>query len=143
MTNIPPKYNSTKVEGKLYKFWEESGFFQPGIPGHVGPALAVARGEDKPRSYCIVIPPPNITSSLHMGHALDSTIQDCLIRWKRMQGYNTFWMPGVDHAGIATQNVVEKHLAREGKTRIGLGREEFVKRVWQWKKEYGDDIVHQ
>ena len=93
--------------------------------------------------FCIVIPPPNITGSLHMGHALNNTIQDSLIRWKRMQGLNALWIPGVDHAGIATQNVVEKRLAAEGKKREDLGREQFVGKVWQWKKEYGDDIVRQ
>ena len=130
MIDIPPRYNP-EVEGRLYKFWEDEGFFQPQAPG----------GDRKP--FCIVIPPPNITGSLHMGHALNNAIQDCLIRWKRMCGYSALWMPGVDHAGIATQNVVEKGLSREGETRDGLGREEFVKRVWRWKEEYGDEIVQQ
>ena len=131
MANIPPRYNADEVEGKLYKFWEEEGLFQ----------AKPSETDEKP--FCIVIPPPNITGSLHMGHALNNTIQDCLTRWKRMQGLNAVWIPGVDHAGIATQNVVEKELMKEGKKREDLGREEFVRRVWQWKEEYGEDIVKQ
>ncbi len=131
MVNISPRYSAAEVEEKLYKFWEEEGFFQ-------------ARPPERGRTpFCIVIPPPNITGSLHMGHALNNTIQDCLTRWKRMQGLNALWIPGVDHAGIATQNVVEKELMKEGRRRDELGREEFVRRVWQWKEEYGEDIVEQ
>lgn len=130
MTDMPSRYNP-EVEEKLYGFWESNGYFHPEV------------SDDDRKPFCIVIPPPNITSSLHMGHALDNAIQDCLVRWKRMQGYNALWMPGVDHAGIATQNVVEKELIREGKSRIGLGREEFVSRVWQWKEKYGGQIIQQ
>ena len=131
MINIASKYNAVEVEEKLYRFWEEEGFFQA-HPSDSG---------TKP--FCIVIPPPNITGSLHMGHALNNTIQDCLTRWKRMQGANALWIPGVDHAGIATQNVVEKELMKEGVQREKLGREEFVGRVWQWKEQYGGEIVKQ
>ena len=93
--------------------------------------------------FCIVIPPPNVTGALHMGHALNNTIQDILVRWRRMQGRNALWMPGTDHAGIATQNVVEKELAKQNLRRQDLGREKFVERVWQWREEYGSRIVSQ
>ncbi len=122
-------YDAKASEAKWYKFWEESGCF------HEEP------GEGVP--YSVVIPPPNVTGILHMGHALNQTIQDILVRWRRMQGRNTLWLPGTDHAGIATQNVVEKALKKEGKRRQDLGREAFVERVWEWKKQYGGTIVHQ
>src|SRR6185436_8096011 len=93
--------------------------------------------------YTIVIPPPNVTGSLHIGHALNNTIQDILIRWRRMQGRNTLWIPGMDHAGIATQNVVERQLTAEGSSREQLGREKFVDRVWAWKKQSGGTIIQQ
>jgi len=93
--------------------------------------------------FSIVIPPPNITGSLHMGHALNNTLQDIVIRFKRMQGFNTLWMPGTDHAGIATQNVVERKLAEEDLDRYSLGREKFIERVWQWKERYGGVITNQ
>jgi valyl-tRNA synthetase len=96
----------------------------------------------RPR-YCIVIPPPNITGSLHLGHALNNTLQDILVRWKRMQGYNTLWLPGTDHAGIATQNVVERQLKEEGKSREHLGRQKFIERVWQWREQLGRTIIEQ
>ena len=117
-------YEPKTVEGAVYALWEESGFFNPDNlpPRHQKP-------------FTIVIPPPNITGSLHMGHALNATIQDILIRKRRMQGYRTLWLPGIDHAGIATQNVVEKELRKEGISRHQLGREEFLKRVWQWKEK--------
>ncbi|MBI4368080.1 MAG: class I tRNA ligase family protein, partial [Candidatus Omnitrophica bacterium] len=104
MTELPSKYNSKAVEGKWYSKWETSGYFKPAF-------------DAKKKPYTIVIPPPNVTGILHMGHALNNTIQDILIRWRRMQGVPALWVPGVDHAGIATQNVVEKKLAEEGKTR--------------------------
>ena len=122
-------YDAKASEAKWYKFWEEGGCF------HEEP------GEGVP--YSVVIPPPNVTGILHMGHALNQTIQDILVRWRRMQGRNTLWLPGTDHAGIATQNVVEKALKKEGKRRQDLGREAFVERVWEWKKQYGGTIVHQ
>ena len=122
-------YDAKSVEQKWYKFWEAGGFF------HEEP------GKGEP--YSVVIPPPNVTGILHMGHALNQTIQDILVRWRRMQGRNVLWLPGTDHAGIATQNVVEKALRKEGKRRQDLGREAFVERVWEWKKQYGGTIVHQ
>ncbi|MFH1361438.1 MAG: valine--tRNA ligase [bacterium] len=127
---IPKVYNPADVEQKWYKIWEESGVFKP--------------EENSPKEpFTIVIPPPNVTGSLHMGHALDNGIQDLLIRYKKMQGFNTLWIPGTDHAGIATQNVVEKALRKEGTSKDKLGREEFLKRVWQWKEEYGGRITGQ
>src|SRR3990167_7357646 len=124
-------YNPKEVEDKIYKLWENSGFFNPDN----------SKGSKK--VFSIVVPPPNITGSLHMGHSLNSVIQDILIRKKRMQGYKTLWLPGMDHAGIATQNVVEKELRKEGLSRHALGREKFLERVWKWKEEYGNRILGQ
>ncbi|HHN64710.1 MAG TPA: valine--tRNA ligase [Nitrospirae bacterium] len=121
---------SSEEEMKWYDFWTAEGFFRPEINRDGTP-------------FCIVIPPPNVTGSLHMGHALNVTLQDILTRWKRMQGYSALWLPGTDHAGIATQNVVERELAKEGKDRYSLGRDNFIKRIWQWKEEYGGRIIHQ
>ncbi len=123
-------YEPHDVEKKWYAEWEEKGYFHARVPS------------DKP-SYSIVIPPPNITGVLHMGHALNNTLQDILCRWKRMSGCNVLWMPGTDHAGIATQNVVERQLAAEGKDRFDLGREAFIERVWQWRNESGGQIIGQ
>jgi valyl-tRNA synthetase len=123
-------YQPAAIEKRWYELWEESGYF------HV-PA------SDSREPFTIVIPPPNVTGSLHMGHALDNTLQDILARYKRMDGFATLWLPGTDHAGIATQMVVEKLLAKEGIKRQELGREKFVARVWQWKAESGGKIVHQ
>src|SRR3970040_792145 len=95
------------------------------------------------KPYTIVIPPPNVTGVLHMGHALNNILQDIVIRWRRMEGYNTLWMPGTDHAGIATQNVVERELMRKGLKREDMGREEFLKVVWEWKDQYGSTIIKQ
>ncbi|NOY38804.1 MAG: valine--tRNA ligase [Nitrospirae bacterium] len=117
-------------EMKWYELWEKEGFFRPEINPD---------GE----AYSIVIPPPNVTGSLHMGHALNATLQDILIRWKRMHGYRALWLPGTDHAGIATQNVVERELAKEGIDRYTLGRKEFIRKVWEWKGEYGGRIINQ
>lgn len=129
--NIPKVYDPASVEKKWYEFWEKNRYF------HADP-------EPGKKPFSIVIPPPNITGKLHMGHALDNTLQDILIRWHRMMGDNTLWMPGYDHAGLATQIKVEEVLKKEeGKTRFDLGREEFVKRVWAWKEEYGDRIINQ
>jgi len=125
-------YNPKDVEDKIYRLWLKSGFFNPD---------KLPKTHKKP--YTIVIPPPNVTGELHMGHALNLTIQDILIRWKRMQGFKTLWLPGTDHAGIATQNVVEKKLRRQGLTRFDLGREKFIKEVWKWKEKYGDIILNQ
>ena len=123
------RYDAKAAEAKWYPIWENNGYFHD-EPGHGSP-------------YSVVIPPPNVTGILHMGHALNQTIQDVLVRWRRMCGYNTLWLPGTDHAGIATQNVVEKALKKEGKRRQDLGREAFVERVWDWKREYGGTIVRQ
>jgi valyl-tRNA synthetase len=128
--DIPPRYNPKEVEDKWYRFWEEKRYFQ-------------TEPDPSKKPFCIVIPPPNITGILHMGHALNNTIQDILIRHRRMLGLSTLWMPGTDHAGIATQNVVEKALAKEGLRRQDLGREKFIEKVQQWKEEYGSTIIHQ
>ncbi|PIZ89662.1 MAG: valine--tRNA ligase [Candidatus Nealsonbacteria bacterium CG_4_10_14_0_2_um_filter_37_10] len=129
---LPKAYEPKEVEEKIYNLWLKSGFFNPD---------KLPRRHKKP--YTIVIPPPNITGSLHMGHALNTLIQDILIRWKRMAGFKTLWLPGTDHAGIATQNVVEKELKKEGLTRFALGREKFLERAWQWKEKYGNIILEQ
>ena len=123
-------FEPQEAEKRLYDYWLTKKLFH-------------AQDESKAKSFSIVIPPPNVTGMLHMGHALNNTLQDIIIRFKRMQGYNTLWMPGMDHAGIATQNVVEQELAREGKSRHDLGREKFVARVWQWKEKYGGVIINQ
>jgi valyl-tRNA synthetase len=130
MKELEKQYDPKTVETRWYNWWQEKGCFH-------GDA---ARGGTP---YCIVIPPPNVTGILHIGHALNNTIQDILVRWHRMDGKNTVWMPGTDHAGIATQNVVERALRKEGKTRHDLGREAFVGKVWEWKEEYGGTIVRQ
>ena len=131
MSELPKTYDPKSVEDKLYKFWVDSGFFH-----------AEVNPDKKP--YTIVIPPPNVTDQLHMGHAFDETLQDILIRTKRMQGYEALWMPGTDHAGIATQIKVEENLRKEeGLTRYDLGREEFLKRVWAWKDKFGSRIISQ
>ena len=127
---LEPRYNPESVEAKIYSWWEAKGYFK-------------AQNASTKTPYCIILPPPNVTGSLHLGHALNHTIQDTLIRWKRMSGFNALWLPGTDHAGIATQNVVEKELKKEGLHRKDLGREKFVARVWEWKQKYGDRIVHQ
>ncbi|HEY0035121.1 MAG TPA: class I tRNA ligase family protein, partial [Longimicrobium sp.] len=127
---LPPQYNPQENEDALYRWWEEQGFFR-----------ADAASEREP--YVIVIPPPNVTAMLHMGHGLNNTIQDVLIRWRRMQGREALWLPGTDHAGIATQNVVERLVAKEGKTRYDLGREAFVGRVWEFVQETGGVILQQ
>ena len=128
--NIPKVYDPKSFEKKWYGFWEENKLFH-----------AVVEEEKEP--YSIVIPPPNVTGQLHMGHALDNTLQDILIRWRRMQGYNTLWMPGCDHAGIATQAKVESALRAEGTNRYELGREKFLERVWDWKEKFGSRIMSQ
>jgi len=125
-------YDPKQVESKIYSLWEKSSFFNPDkLPGK------------RKRSFTIVIPPPNVTGFLHMGHALNVSCQDVLIRWKRMKGFKTLWLPGTDHAGIATQNVVEKEIKKEGKTRFDLGQEGLIERIWEWKEKYGDIILEQ
>jgi valyl-tRNA synthetase len=128
---LPAQYNPRETEGPLYRWWEEQGFFRASDSG------------DRP-PYAILMPPPNVTGSLHIGHALGTTLQDVLIRWKRMQGFDALWIPGTDHAGIATQMVVEREIqSREGLSRHDLGREAFLERVWEWKERSGDRILEQ
>ncbi|MFD5035829.1 valine--tRNA ligase [Streptomyces sp. NPDC058377] len=127
---LPTQYAPADVEGKLYERWVERGYF-------------TADPESEKPPYTIVIPPPNVTGSLHLGHAFQHTLMDALTRRKRMLGFEALWLPGMDHAGIATQNKVEQQLGEEGKSRHDLGREEFVERVWQWKEEYGGKILGQ
>ena len=128
--NIPKVYDPKTFEKKWYAYWEKNRLFH-------------AEVEPQKTPYSIVIPPPNVTGQLHMGHAMDNTLQDILIRWRRMQGYNTLWMPGCDHAGIATQAKVEETLREEGLTRYDLGREKFLERVWAWKEKFGNRIMSQ
>ncbi|MBQ7436338.1 MAG: valine--tRNA ligase [Oscillospiraceae bacterium] len=131
MKELPKVYDPHAVESKIYDFWEKGGFFR-GIR------------DEKKKPFSIVMPPPNVTGQLHMGHALDGTLQDILTRYKRMQGYATLWLPGQDHAGIATQIRVEEELRKnEGLTRYDLGREKFLERVWDWKNQYGNRIIEQ
>ncbi len=130
MTELSKSYIPEGVEEKWYELWVNEGYFKPEINPHGKP-------------YSIVIPPPNVTGSLHMGHALNAALQDVLARWKRMCGFSVLWLPGTDHAGIATQNVVESQLSGEKLTRQQLGREVFIERVWKWKAEYGSRIIHQ
>ena len=127
---LSDRYNPADVENRTYQWWESSGYFK-------------AQDQSTKPPFSIILPPPNVTGFLHMGHALDHTIQDILIRWKRMNGYNAMWLPGTDHAGIATQSVVERELKKDGVTRHDLGREKFVEKVWDWKHQYGDRIYSQ
>ena len=127
---IAKSYDPKQVEERLYNTWIEKGYFTPKI-------------DYAKKPYTIVIPPPNITGQLHMGHALDNTIQDVLIRWRRMQGYATLWLPGSDHASIATEAKIVESLSREEKTKYDLGREGFLERAWKWKEEYGGKITNQ
>jgi valyl-tRNA synthetase len=127
---LSDRYSPQEVEGRLYKWWESEGFFK-------------SQDQSQRTPFSIILPPPNVTGQLHIGHALNHTLQDVLIRWKRMSGYNAMWLPGTDHAGIATQGVVEKEIAKENLTRHQLGREKFVNRIWDWKKKYGERIVEQ
>ena len=130
---IDKTYQPSEVEGRIYALWEEAGAFRGGRP---------ERRDAKP--YCIVIPPPNVTGSLHMGHALNNTLQDVLCRFERMRGRDVLWQPGTDHAGIATQMVVERQLMeRQEPGRRALGREKFLEKVWAWKAESGGTIIQQ
>ena len=130
MTDIPTTYSPQEIEAKWYQFWLDKDYFH------------ASDTSDKP-SFSIVIPPPNITGNLHVGHALDNTLQDVLIRWKRMQGYNALWMPGTDHAGIVTEIIMEQKLADSGTSREALGREKFIDRMWNWKNESRGTIIEQ
>ncbi|MBE6596354.1 MAG: valine--tRNA ligase [Ruminococcaceae bacterium] len=128
---LPKVYSPSEFEDRIYKNWSEKGYFTPDVKNNAP-------------HFSVVIPPPNVTGQLHMGHALDETLQDILVRYKRMQGFNTLWIPGTDHAGIATQIKVEEQLrVNEGLTRYDLGREKFLERVWDWKNKYGDRIISQ
>ncbi len=126
--DLSKAYDPHAIEQRIYESWEQNGYFRPADGG---------------QPYCIMIPPPNVTGSLHMGHAFNNTIMDALTRWHRMRGDNTLWQPGTDHAGIATQMVVERQLNAEGKTRHDLGRDKFIERVWAWKAESGGHITRQ
>ena len=127
---LATKYNPKGIEERLYKKWEENGYFHAEV--------------DRSREpFTIVMPPPNITGQLHMGHALDNTMQDILIRYKKLQGYNALWQPGVDHAAIATEVKVIEHLKEQGIDKADLGREGFLEKCWDWKEEYGGRIVNQ
>ena len=130
MSELPKNYDSHSMEAHWYAWWKQKGYFHS----------AAARGSEP---YCIVIPPPNVTGILHMGHALNESIQDVMIRRKRMQGFNAVWVPGTDHAGIATQNAVEKDLKKQGRTRWDMPRDEFIRKVWAWKEQYGGTILRQ
>ena len=127
---LSDRYEPKDVEKRLYTWWKEQGYFK-------------AEDVSTKPPFCVVLPPPNVTGSLHLGHALDHTIQDVIVRWKRMRGFNVAWIPGMDHAGIATQSVVEKQLSKEKVTRHDLGREKFVEKVWEWKEQYGGNILSQ
>ncbi len=124
-------FDAKEAEDRLYAAWEKAGAFKAGA------------NASRPETFSIMIPPPNVTGSLHMGHAFNNTLQDILIRWKRMQGFDTLWQPGTDHAGIATQMVVERQVEAEGSSRHDLGREAFVERIWRWKEQSGDTISRQ
>ena len=126
---LEKRYNFKEIDAKWADYWVQNNSF------HAEPS-------DKP-AYVITIPPPNVTGILHMGHALNNTLQDIIIRYKRMNGFEVCWMPGTDHAGIATQNVVEKQLAKEGTNRHEVGREKMLERLWEWKQDYGDTIINQ
>ncbi|HEY7415086.1 MAG TPA: class I tRNA ligase family protein, partial [Ktedonobacteraceae bacterium] len=128
--SLPKAYEPQAVEGKWYRFWEENGYFKP-------------RPNPARKPFVISMPPPNVTGALHLGHAITATVEDILIRYHRMQGIETLWVPGEDHAGIATQTVVERQLAKEGTDRHKLGREAFLKRVWQWVSQYKSRIQDQ
>ncbi len=130
MTDLPTKFNFKETDEKWCRYWEENNTFH-------------AKSNPDKKPFTIVIPPPNVTGILHMGHALNNTLQDIIMRYKRMNGFEALWMPGTDHAGIATQNVVEKKIAKDGKTRDDLGREAFLKEVWDWKEHHGSTIIEQ
>ncbi|RPJ63941.1 MAG: valine--tRNA ligase, partial [Acidobacteria bacterium] len=129
-TQSAKAYEPGDVESKWYPLWEQRGYFRANLDS------------TKPR-YSIVLPPPNVTGSLHMGHALNITLHDVLVRWKRMKGFDVLWLPGTDHAGIATQNVVERRLAGQGLHRTDLGREKFEAVVWEWKEQAEKNILTQ
>lgn len=130
MKELAKTYDPKEIEDKIYKKWENNGYFH-------------AKVNPNKRAFCIVMPPPNITGQLHMGHALDNTLQDILIRFKRMQGYEALWQPGTDHAAIATEVKIIEALKEDGLSKEEMGREAFLKRAWEWKEEYGSRIINQ
>src|SRR5436190_10069706 len=127
---LATRYNPADFEKRIYDFWESGGFFTPVVD------------RERPK-FSIVIPPPNVTGRLHIGHALVNTLQDIVVRWKRMSGFNTLWLPGTDHAGIATQMVVDRELTKRGISRFDMGREKFVEEVWKWKEQHRTEIKDQ
>src|SRR5256885_7122 len=127
---LSTRYEPKNIEQSWYQFWEKGDFFTPLLD------------RERPK-FSIVIPPPNVTGRLHIGHALVNTLQDIVVRWKRMSGFNTLWLPGTDHAGIATQMIVERELNRQGISRFDIGREKFVEKVWEWKERFGGEIIEQ
>ncbi|MBR4798329.1 MAG: class I tRNA ligase family protein, partial [Oscillospiraceae bacterium] len=130
MKELAKQYNPKEVESRIYSRWMKSGYFRPEV-------------DPKKTPYTIVMPPPNITGQLHMGHALDMSLQDVIIRLKRMQGYNALWLPGTDHASIATEAKIVEAMREEGITKDDLGREGFLERAWKWKEQYGGRIDEQ
>ena len=136
MQNLATTYNPKDIEERLYKKWESRGYFHAAVPEN-------PQDPNAPKPFTIVIPPPNITGQLHMGHALDNTMQDILIRYKRMQGFNALWQPGTDHAAIATEIKVIQKINEEGKSKEELGREGFLKEAWAWKEKYHNRILNQ
>ena len=132
--NLSTNYNPVNIEQKWYKIWEQQGYFKP----QPNPAMS-----DKQNAFSIALPPPNVTGSLHMGHGFNNTIMDTLTRYHRMMGHNTLWQPGTDHAGIATQMVVERQLGLQGISRHDLGREKFIDKIWAWKEQSGNTITRQ
>src|SRR5438477_8856591 len=128
--DLATRYEPSQFEKRIYAFWEAGEYFTP--------------GDDPQRpKFSIVMPPPNVTGRLHIGHALVNTLQDIVVRWKRMSGFNTLWLPGTDHAGIATQMIVDRELQKQGISRFDIGREKFVEKVWEWKESYGNQIIDQ
>ncbi|MBD3807500.1 MAG: class I tRNA ligase family protein, partial [Epsilonproteobacteria bacterium] len=132
--NTKKVYNPKEIESYYYKIWEDRGYFE--VDGNKSI-------QENGRNFCIMMPPPNVTGSLHIGHALTFTLQDIIVRYKRMDGFKTLWQPGVDHAGIATQNVVEKQLLSAGKTKEEIGRDEFLKLCWKQKENSNNAITNQ
>src|SRR6476620_1098970 len=136
VTELPPTFDPASIETALYKEWEDAGLF-------TADASRSKRSGGDRDPFVIVMPPPNVTAVLHMGHGLNNTVQDVLVRWRRMVGDETLWVPGTDHAGIATQNIIEKQLAAEGKTKTDLGREAFIERTVAFVEETGGEILRQ
>src|SRR5512133_545111 len=130
---LPKAYDPSAIEQRWADFWVREKLFHIPTPEH----------PDHEHTFTLLLPPPNVTGRLHMGHMLNQTEMDVIVRWNRMRGLHTLWLPGTDHAGIATQMMVERQLAKDGKKRTDLGREKFIERVWQWKEEYGGAILDQ